>query len=287
MKLLGGRLSAVMLLAVLNGALAFCAPWAYLFRRCWHRKGAGREHPLSYGAIAGLCVGCGVLRGGCGIWSSTATTISPSGCWRCFGIKSLPSSGPLPRQAGKPPEGQPSHHDHGGHRNAGGILCPHRFPRLHRRACVIGGDGGHRPCCKLVSVPDRCGGLSVHRRSAAPVFLPPHGRDRYAVQTGAWETSARIFSTASRAYGSWFSTTPERPDAGRTGAGRNVILTGGYMKQANIQITFEEEKLRALRRYIAKRDSTLEAELQKGSAATLRKGRPCCRAGIHQRLRAG
>ena len=33
------------------------------------------------------------------------------------------------------------------------------------------------------------------------------------------------------------------------------------MKQANIQITFEEEKLRALRRYIAKRDSTLEAEL--------------------------
>ena len=33
------------------------------------------------------------------------------------------------------------------------------------------------------------------------------------------------------------------------------------MKQATIQITFEEEKLRALRRYIAKRDSTLEAEL--------------------------
>ena len=32
------------------------------------------------------------------------------------------------------------------------------------------------------------------------------------------------------------------------------------MKQATIQITFEEEKLRALRRYIAKRDSTLEAE---------------------------
>ena len=30
------------------------------------------------------------------------------------------------------------------------------------------------------------------------------------------------------------------------------------MKQATIQITFEEEKLRALRRYIAKRDSTLE-----------------------------
>ena len=37
------------------------------------------------------------------------------------------------------------------------------------------------------------------------------------------------------------------------------------MKQATIQITFEEEKLRALRRYIAKRDSTLEAELQKAA----------------------
>ena len=37
------------------------------------------------------------------------------------------------------------------------------------------------------------------------------------------------------------------------------------MKQANIQITFEEEKLHALRRYIAKRDSTLEAELQKAA----------------------
>ena len=37
------------------------------------------------------------------------------------------------------------------------------------------------------------------------------------------------------------------------------------MKQPTIQITFEEEKLRALRRYIAKRDSTLEAELQKAA----------------------
>ena len=37
------------------------------------------------------------------------------------------------------------------------------------------------------------------------------------------------------------------------------------MKQATIQIIFEEEKLRALRRYIAKRDSTLEAELQKAA----------------------
>ena len=37
------------------------------------------------------------------------------------------------------------------------------------------------------------------------------------------------------------------------------------MKQATIQITVEEEKLRALRRYIAKRDSTLETELEKAA----------------------
>lgn len=42
MKLLGGRLSAVMLLAVLNGSLGFlCAMGVPLFRRGWHRKGAG------------------------------------------------------------------------------------------------------------------------------------------------------------------------------------------------------------------------------------------------------
>ena len=49
------------------------------------------------------------------------------------------------------------------------------------------------------------------------------------------------------------------------------------MKQATIQITFEEEKLRALRRYIVKRDSTLEAELQKAAQ----------RLYENQRLRAG
>lgn len=35
------------------------------------------------------------------------------------------------------------------------------------------------------------------------------------------------------------------------------------MKQSAIQISFDEEKLKALKRYLAKRDSTLEAELQK------------------------
>lgn len=59
------------------------------------------------------------------------------------------------------------------------------------------------------------------------------------------------------------------------------------MKQATIQITFEEEKLRALRRYIAKRDSTLEAELQKAAQRLYEKVVPAGRAGVHQRLRAG
>ena len=116
-------------------------------------------------------------------------------------------------QAGKPAKGQPSHHDHGGHRNAGGVLRPHRFPRLHRHACVIGGDGGHRACCKLVSVIDRGGGLSVHRRSAAPVFLPPHGRDRYAVQAGAWGLR-RVFSRQHQGH------TGTGPLQRRRGAGR-------------------------------------------------------------------
>lgn len=35
------------------------------------------------------------------------------------------------------------------------------------------------------------------------------------------------------------------------------------MKQSTIQISFDDEKLKALKRYIAKRDSTVEAELQK------------------------
>ena len=87
MKLLGGRLSAVMLLAVLNGSLGFlCAMGVPFFGAVGIAKALGESIPMTYGAIAGLCVDCG-------IWSSTATTISPSGCWRCFGIKSLPSSG--------------------------------------------------------------------------------------------------------------------------------------------------------------------------------------------------
>ena len=54
------------------------------------------------------------------------------------------------------------------------------------------------------------------------------------------------------------------------------------MKQANIQITFEEEKLRALRRYIAKRDSTLEAELQKAAQRLYEKVLP---AAVKENIR--
>lgn len=62
MKLLGGRLSAVMLLAVLNGSLGFlCAMGVPFFGAVGIAKALGESIPLSYGA---LCVGCGVLRGG-------------------------------------------------------------------------------------------------------------------------------------------------------------------------------------------------------------------------------
>ena len=65
MKLLGGRLSAVMLLAVLNGSLGFlCAMGVPFFGAVGIAKALGESISLSYGAIAALCVGCGVLRGG-------------------------------------------------------------------------------------------------------------------------------------------------------------------------------------------------------------------------------
>ena len=65
MKLLGGRLSAVMLLAVLNGSLGFlCAMGVPFFGAVGIAKALGESIPLSYGAIAALCIGCGVLRGG-------------------------------------------------------------------------------------------------------------------------------------------------------------------------------------------------------------------------------
>ena len=94
MKLLGGRLSAVMLLAVLNGSLGFlCAMGVPFFGAVGIAKALGESIPLSYGAIAASAWAAASCAGDCGIWSSTATTISPSGCWRCFGTKSLPSSG--------------------------------------------------------------------------------------------------------------------------------------------------------------------------------------------------
>ena len=65
MKLLGGRLSAVMLLAVLNGSLGFlCAMGVPFFGAVGIAKALGENIPLSYGSIAALCIGCGVLRGG-------------------------------------------------------------------------------------------------------------------------------------------------------------------------------------------------------------------------------
>ena len=68
-------------------------------------------------------------------------------------------------------------------------------------------------CCKLVSVIDRGGGLPVHRHSVASVFLPPHGRDRYAVQAGAWRLR-RVFSRQHQGH------TGTGPLQRRRGAGR-------------------------------------------------------------------
>ena len=54
-----------MLLAVLNGSLGFlCAMGVPFFGAVGIAKALGESIPLSYGAIAALCVGCGVLRGG-------------------------------------------------------------------------------------------------------------------------------------------------------------------------------------------------------------------------------
>ena len=52
-------------LAVLNGSLGFlCAMGVPFFGAVGIAKALGESIPLSYGAVAALCVGCGVLRGG-------------------------------------------------------------------------------------------------------------------------------------------------------------------------------------------------------------------------------
>lgn len=144
MKLLGGRLPPLCCWRIERKPWLPVRHGCTLFRCCWYRKSAGREHPPV------LRRHRGPLRG----LRRSARGTAVSGAVRqplyrlpaaggASGQNLYQAPGALPRQAGKPPEGQPSHHDHGGHRNAGGVLCPHRFPRLHRRACVIGGDGSH------------------------------------------------------------------------------------------------------------------------------------------------
>ena len=147
-----------------------------LFRCCWYHKSAGREHPSVLRRYRGPLRGLRRSARGTAVSGAVRQPLYRlPAAGGASGQNFYQAPGTMSCQAGKPAKGQPSHHDHGGHRNAGGVLRPHRFPRLHRRACILGGDGRHRPCCKLVSVPDRGGGLSVHWRSAAPVFLPPHG----------------------------------------------------------------------------------------------------------------
>ena len=62
--LLLGSLAYIMLLAVLNGSLGFfCAMGVTLFGAAGIAKALGEAIPLSYGTIAALAAGCGLLRG--------------------------------------------------------------------------------------------------------------------------------------------------------------------------------------------------------------------------------
>ena len=62
--LLLGSLAYIMLLAVLNGSLGFfCAMGVTLFGSAGIAKALGEAIPLSYGTIAALAAGCGLLRG--------------------------------------------------------------------------------------------------------------------------------------------------------------------------------------------------------------------------------
>ena len=59
-----GSLAYIMILAVINGSLGFvCAMGVTLFGAVGVAKALGEAVALSYGWIAALAIGCGVLRG--------------------------------------------------------------------------------------------------------------------------------------------------------------------------------------------------------------------------------
>ena len=63
--LLLGSLSYVMVLAVINGSIGFIAAMGVtVFGALGVAKALGEAIALSYGWIAGLAIGCGVVRGG-------------------------------------------------------------------------------------------------------------------------------------------------------------------------------------------------------------------------------
>ena len=160
-------------------------------------------------------------------------------------------------------------------RNAGGFCyAHHRFPMPASPCCVIGGDGGHRPCCKLVSVPDLRRPI-CHRRSC-PVFSPPHSETGMRVQTELGDFGAYFLDSIKGHGWSWFSTTPERPDAGRTGAGAECHATGG-IRNRQIFKSFEEEKLRASGDIILPSATRRWKRGCKRQRSDSTKGRPCCR----------
>lgn len=210
MKLLGGRLFAVMLLAVLNGSLGFlCAMGVSFFGAVGIAKALGESIPLSYGAIAGLCVGCGVLRGGLRYLEQYGNH------YIAFRLLAVLRDKIFTKLR---------------------ALCPAKLESRQKGSLLtmITADietlevfYAHTvsPVCIAVLVS-----LAVMAVTglAASWYLSLIAAAAYLCSgtDGSLGTSARIFSTASRAYGSWPSITPERPGPPRSIAAPTPCWTG-------------------------------------------------------------
>ena len=88
-----GSLSYIMILAVVNGSVGFIAATGVtVFGAAGVAKALGMlglcaEIPLAWGWTSGLPSAAALSAAVCGIWNSTATTISHSNFWRCCAIK--------------------------------------------------------------------------------------------------------------------------------------------------------------------------------------------------------
>lgn len=212
MKLLGGRLSAVMLLAVLNGSLGFlCAMGVPFFGAVGIAKALGENIPLSYGSIAALCIGCGVLRGGLRYLEQYGNH------YIAFRLLAVLRDRIFTKLRALCPAKLES-------RQKGSLLTmitadietlevfyahtvsPVCIAVLVSLAVmVVTGLAASWYLSLIAAAAYLCIGVLLPRFSPAAWPRPVCGTG------GSLETSARIFSTASRAYGNWFSTTLERP----------------------------------------------------------------------------